>query len=1185
VLPPAPDEAGPPPAELDWVIPSLELCDPDGEEEAVSGDEHPIANKIASELARGAAEERLKNRTPPGDRTRAAMSTCKPAGRATRGSAAWPAREFADFSPVQRSCRPCPAPDRGAAGPRSRRRPPRHAASDQANPKPPPLQPCAPGTSFRSSATTPPAGTHKATEPMFTWAMRKVFGTSHDRAVRRCRPKVEAINKLEKDMQKLSDAQLRAKTAEFKEKLEKGATVDDILVPAFAVCREASKRALKMRHYDVQLIGGMILHQGSIAEMRTGEGKTLVATLPAYLNALEGKGVHIVTVNDYLARRDSEWMGKLYNFLGMEVGVVVPQQSDTEKQQAYQADITYGQNNEFGFDYLRDNMKFSALEYQQRPLHYAIVDEVDSILIDEARTPLIISGQGERSSEKYRSINDIIPKLKNEEHYAVDEKGHSVTLTDEGTEVAEKLLTKAGILKGGNLYATDNLETLHILNQCLRAHTLYKRDVNYMVATREPRRGAEVLIIDEFTGRVLAGRRWSDGLHQAVEAKENVRIQEESRTMATITFQNLFRIYKKLSGMTGTADTEASEFHATYKLDVVCIPTNKSTIREDFEDVVYKTEKEKFTAVINEILEKHEKGQPILVGTTSVEKSGAIARFLAKKGIKHEVLNAKHHENEAYIIAQAGRKGSITVSTNMAGRGTDILLGGSPEMLAKLKFKEQNRIPEAETEAFEELTEELRDRCKKEGDEVREVGGLYILGTERHESRRIDNQLRGRAGRQGDPGTSRFFLSLEDDLMRIFAGDRVKNLMERMGMPDDEPIEHPWVTKSVENAQKKVEERNFDIRKNLLEYDDVMNSQRKTVYELRQQLLAGRYYPELFDDEGKPLGEKRLIKPLERLKESVLPDLGSLLGMFAEDPILPRDKDGNPRTIGKDDFKGIGKLVETENLQREVYTRWGVRVDFKELPEKPIEAYEELAKLIPQALTEQRERALDLIDRIIGAMVEESCPPRKPPEDWDWGGIFQGFKEHFGSELPDEVSHRSDAEDLAHHLYERAEKIFVEREKEVGTELVLRVFRHYYLEEADKAWVDHLNDMEHLRDGIGLRGYGQKDPRQEYKKEGYNMFVNMMARVSSNVLTKLFAMQVRKQEEEEEIEAADLAKHVAALQKAVAKHDEELPPGASANPPEQPAVVADQECPCGSGKPFDKCHGAADADAEEEATA
>ena len=1001
---------------------------------------------------------------------------------------------------------------------------------------------------------------------MFTWAMKKVFGTSHERAIRRLRPKVEAINSLEKDLKKLSDDQLRAKTAEFKEKLDAGATIDDLLIPAFAVCREASVRALKMRHYDVQLIGGMVLHSGCIAEMRTGEGKTLVATLPCYLNALSGKGVHVVTVNDYLARRDAEWMGKIYGFLGMSTGTVVNQQSDTEKRRAYRSDITYGQNNEFGFDYLRDNMKFSALDYQQRPLNYAIVDEVDSILIDEARTPLIISGQGERSSDKYRTINDIIPRLRNEEHYVVDEKAHSVTLTDDGTELAQKLL------KIGNLYDQENLETLHILNQCLRSHTLYKRDVNYMV------KDGKVLIIDEFTGRVLAGRRWSDGLHQAVEAKENVPVQEENRTMATITFQNLFRLYKKLAGMTGTADTEASEFHATYKLDCVIIPTNKPIIRVDDEDLVYKTEKEKFTAVIAEITENHEKGVPILVGTTSVEKSGAISRILTKKGVKHNVLNAKHHENEAYVVAQAGRKGAITVSTNMAGRGTDIVLGGNPEMIAKIRFKEENRVPEAEPEEFDKLVEQIRKESTKEGDEVRALGGLFILGTERHESRRIDNQLRGRSGRQGDPGKSKFYLSLEDDLMRIFAGDRVKNLMERMGMPDDEPIEHPWVTKSVENAQKKVEERNFDIRKNLLEYDDVMSAQRKTIYDMRQALLVGRYEPELFDEDGKATGEKRKIKTLDRIKESVVPDVGYMLGMFAADPVMPRDKEGKPRDIVRKDFKKVEKFVETDQLQKEIYQRWGVKVDFDGREHKVLAIYDELVTLVPQALTEQRERMLDLIDRLIGAMVEDSCPARKPPEDWDWGGIFQGFREHFGVELPDEITTFADQELLARELYDRAEAAYQKREEETGIELMLRIFRHFYLEELDKAWVDHLTDMDHLRDGIGLRGYGQKDPKQEYKKEGYNMFVNMVARVSSNVVTKVLAARVRRQEEEEAIEAADLARHAQQLAKSVAQHEEELPPGASAEPPPppEPLVMSDAACPCGSGKPFDKCHGAED---------
>ena len=1006
---------------------------------------------------------------------------------------------------------------------------------------------------------------------MITWAMKKIFGTSHDRAVRRMKPKVDAINKLEDGLKKLTDDQLKAKTAEFKEKLDNGAKLNDLLVPAFAVCREAGRRVLKMRHYDVQLIGGMVLHEGCIAEMRTGEGKTLVATLPCYLNALEGKGVHVVTVNDYLATRDAEWMGKIYGFLGMETGTVVNQQNEDDKRRAYRCDITYGQNNEFGFDYLRDNMKFSALEYNQRPLNYAIVDEVDSILIDEARTPLIISGQGENPSDKYKLINELIPRLRNEEHYTVDEKAHSVTLTDEGTEVAERLLSSMGAIRGTNLYDPVNLGTLHILNQCLRAHTLYKRDVNYMV------REGKIMIIDEFTGRVLAGRRWSDGLHQAVEAKENVRIQEESRTMATITFQNLFRLYKKLSGMTGTADTEAPEFHNTYKLECVIIPTNKPILRVDYEDLVYKTEKEKFTAVINEILEKHELGQPILVGTTSVEKSGAIARILAKKGVKHNVLNAKHHENEATIVAQAGRKGAITVSTNMAGRGTDIILGGNAEMMAKLKFKEQNRIPEAEPEEFEKLVDEIRVECTTEGNEVRELGGLYILGTERHESRRIDNQLRGRSGRQGDPGTSKFYLSLEDDLMRIFAGDRVKNLMERMGMPDDEPIEHPWVTKSVENAQKKVEERNFDIRKNLLEYDDVMSAQRKTIYEMRQAMLVGRYEPEVIDDEGKPTGEKRKIKALDKVKDPVLPDVGYLLGMFASDPVMPRDKEGNPRTIVRKDFEGIDSLVELENLQKEIYTRWGVKLDFDDREDEVLEIYDELMDIVPRALTEQRERLLDLLDRIIGAMVEESCPPKKPPEDWDWGGIFQGFKEHFGTDLPDEVSHISDAELLAQDLYTRAEKIYEAREEEIGIELILRIFRHVYLEELDKAWVDHLTEMDHLRDSIGLRGYGQKDPKQEYKKEGYTLFVNMVARVSSNVVTKVFGINVKREEDEAQIEQNDLARHAAQLRAAVAQHEDEPLPEPASEP--EPIVQSDQECPCGSGKPFSQCHGGAEDEA------
>ncbi len=1022
----------------------------------------------------------------------------------------------------------------------------------------------------------------KGTIPMFD-IIKKMFGTPHERAVRKMKPTVKKINAMEAEIEALSDDELKAKTPEFKEMLDQGASLDDILVPAFAVVREASKRTLGMRHFDVQMLGGIVLHQGKIAEMRTGEGKTLVATLPCYLNGLTGKGVHVVTVNDYLARRDAEWMGEIYRFMGLTVGCVVNHQNETEKRAAYRSDIAYGQNNEFGFDYLRDNMKFSALEYNQRPLNYAIIDEVDSILIDEARTPLIISGQPERSSHKYRLVNDMIPKLRNEEHYVVDEKGHSATLTDDGIEMSEKLLKEVGALESDNLYDPVNLETLHIVNQCLKANTLYKRDVNYMV------RDGECLIIDEFTGRVLKGRRWSDGLHQAVEAKENVPIKEENRTMATITFQNLFRIYKKLSGMTGTADTEASEFHSTYELVTRVIPTNKPIHRDDQEDVVYKTEREKFTAVVADILEHNKRGVPILVGTTSVEKSGAIARILTKRKIEHSVLNAKHHENEAYVVAQAGRQGAITVSTNMAGRGTDIVLGGNPEMIAKLRFREMGKDPAEDEQEFEDLIEKLEPECEQQRKEILEEGGLYIIGTERHESRRIDNQLRGRAGRQGDPGKSKFYLSLEDDLMRIFAGDRVKNLMERMGMPDDEPIEHPWVTKSVENAQGKVEERNFDIRKNLLEYDDVMNSQRKTIYKLRQELLAGRYVPEELADDGKPTGETREVKLLKFVTKEIRPKAAALIGMFCEEPLMPHDSDGEPREIQRKEFKKA-KLVEHVTLKKEIYGYvgshfpiggWGVVVECED--RSALDVYDECMEELPQALSEQRERVLDLIDQIIGAIIEDSCQITKAPDDWDWNSIFEGFEQHFGVEPPDEVADYGDREALAAELYEIAEKVYLKKEKDVGIELILRVFRHFYLEEIDKQWVEHLTDMEHLRDGIGLRGYGQKDPKQEYKKEGYSMFITLLARISSNVLTKLMKAQVRRAEDEAEIEAEDLARHLAELEIAEARHGGNAEPLSSkggAPPPEVPAVGQEQECPCGSGKPFSTCHGS-DLDEEE----
>ncbi len=1007
---------------------------------------------------------------------------------------------------------------------------------------------------------------------MFSWAVKKVFGTSHERAIRRLRPKVDAINAMEDQMKKLSDAELKAMTPKLKEKLDNGATLDDILVEAFATGREASRRVLKMRHYDVQLIGGMVLHSGCIAEMRTGEGKTLVATLPVYLNALEGKGVHVVTVNDYLANRDAEWMGRLYNWLGLSWGTVVNMQDDADKRAAYKADITYGQNNEFGFDYLRDNMKFSALEYAQRPLNFAIVDEVDSILIDEARTPLIISGQNQESSDNYRIVNDVIPKLRLDEHYTVDEKAHSVTLTDDGVEATQRLL------RIGNLYDPEHLELLHIVNQCLRAHALYKRDVHYMVT-----RDGEVLIIDEFTGRVLAGRRWSDGLHQAVEAKENVRIKEESRTMATITFQNLFRLYKKLAGMTGTADTEASEFHSTYKLDVVIIPTNKTIVRKDADDVVYKTEKEKFTAVVSEILEYHERGQPVLVGTTSVEKSGALSAILKKRKIEHSVLNAKHHGNEALVVAQAGKRGAITVSTNMAGRGTDILLGGNAEMLAKERFRAENRLPEAEPEAFEQIVAEIDRECRKEGEEIRAVGGLHIVGTERHESRRIDNQLRGRAGRQGDPGSSRFYLSLEDDLMRIFAGDKVKNLMERLGMPDGEPIEHPWVTSSVQNAQKKVEERNFDTRKNLLEYDDVMNAQRKRVYTVRQQLLAGRYEREARDEDGRSTGKLKKFKVSEEVAEAVTPTALELLGMFCEPIVVAETEGGKKKKLERSSFDPVLRISNAEALQDLVYRTFGVKLDIDERDEDVKGLYADMAKLVPLAMTEQRERLFDLLDEVVVALVEEACPAKKPPEDWDWAKVHEGIDDLFGLH-PEGIEEHHDQEQLAEALYALAEAEYLKREASLGIELALRVFRHLYLEEIDKAWVDHLTNMDHLRDGIGLRGYGQRDPKQEYKKEGYNLFVNMLARVSSTVVRKLMSVQIHRAEDEEQAERAHEERQLRQLEQAVAVHGEEMSAALAGGPVpdrdiplrEEPRLAKDEECPCGSGKAFRECHGAAD---------
>ncbi|MBW1874633.1 MAG: preprotein translocase subunit SecA [Deltaproteobacteria bacterium] len=866
---------------------------------------------------------------------------------------------------------------------------------------------------------------------------------------------VAAISALEDEIKQLSDAQLRGKTAEFRQQIDNGASIDDLLVPAYAVAREAAKRVLGMRHYDVQLVGGIVLHQGKIAEMKTGEGKTLVATLPCYLNGLAGKGVHVVTVNDYLASRDAEWMGKLYGFLGLSTGVVVPGQSNQVKKRAYSCDITYGQNNEFGFDYMRDNMKFSIYDYVQRDLNYAIVDEVDSILIDEARTPLIISGPGETASEKYEMINEVIPRLRKDEHYDLDEKNRSVTLTENGMEGAQELLAGRGLLGGdGNLYDPANLEALHILQQCLRAHALYHRDQHYMVTE-----DGKVMIIDEFTGRVLPGRRWSDGLHQAVEAKERVLIQSENVTLATISFQNLFRLYKKLSGMTGTADTEATEFHNIYELDVIVIPTNEPIIRVDAEDLIYKTEREKFRALCLEIEASHKRGQPVLVGTTSVEKSDAVAHFLDRQGVPHNVLNAKQHEREAYVVAQAGTPGAVTVATNMAGRGTDIVLGGNPEMLAKIEVLENApedvlSDPERREAAIAKATELRITKCKEDAQSVKDAGGLQIIGTERHESRRIDNQLRGRSGRQGDAGSSRFFLSLEDDLMRIFAGDRVQAMMDRLGMEEDIPIEHRWVTSAVENAQKKVEERNFDVRKHLLEYDDVMNQQRKSMYALRKQVLRGEYRTVPTDDERKagaepmPLVDELDVALLSRVTKVIenmvkfhsypLPDAG-----LTQDDVPAHRK----KSIESD----LSTLtdVRVELLEKDIYVWFGCAVPLQDFRNDPQGAFKHLEQEVGMSLSEQKERLLDLVDEIVTTMTDHACPRGKHYEDWDLEGLERGYKEQFALSATG-IHEISDRVELLRKLYTDAAAVMERKEHEFGTENFLRLFRDLYLQEIDK---------------------------------------------------------------------------------------------------------------------------------------
>ena len=882
---------------------------------------------------------------------------------------------------------------------------------------------------------------------------RKIFGSRNDRELKRMRPIVDEINQLEADISQRSDDELRARIGDLKAQIsaiedrdERAYKLDEVMPEVFAIVRESSKRTLGQRHFDVQLIGGMVLHSGRIAEMKTGEGKTLVATLPAVLNALSGRGVHVVTVNDYLARRDSEWMGRIYKFLGLTVGVVVHGVPDQERKVAYQCDITYGQNNEFGFDYLRDNMKFNLEDYVQREHNFAIVDEVDSILIDEARTPLIISGASEESTDTYYVVDRVIPRLKLEEHYTVDEKLRTTATTEEGVTKVEELL---GV---ENLYDPRNILLLHHISQGLRAHVLFKRDVDYVV------KDGQVVIVDEFTGRLMPGRRWSDGLHQAIEAKENVKIESENQTLATITFQNYFRMYKKLAGMTGTADTESVEFREIYGLEVMVIPTNKEMVRVDHHDVVYKTEQEKFDAVIEDIRDCYERGQPVLVGTVSIEKSERVANQLKKTGIRHNVLNAKNHEREAEIVAQAGRYKAVTISTNMAGRGTDIVLGGNPEGLAATEAG--TRDPEDPN--FQQALARYREQCAGERVQVLEAGGLHILGTERHESRRIDNQLRGRSGRQGDAGSSRFYLSLEDDLLRIFGADRLKGLMDRIGMEDGVPIEHRWISKAIENAQKKVEAHNFDIRKHLLEYDDVMNRQREVVYHRRKELLSGA--------------------PL-------------------------------------------------------------------------------------------KEEVLEMCDELVEGIVMPHAEVDKDPPDWDWkdleDGFFKQFK--FRPNLRESVNldELNGPDDLVEIGLDRVKQLYDRRETEFTEPVMRQIEKVVMLQTLDSLWKDHLLAMDHLKEGIGLRGYGQKNPLVEYQKEGFEMFEAMMRVTREDVVEKVFSVQLRREEDVEQIQQQQQRP-----QKVVMSHgDETVDQGAATVKREADKVGRNDACPCGSGKKYKRCHG------------
>ena len=957
--------------------------------------------------------------------------------------------------------------------------------------------------------------------------LKKVFGTQNERDLKRLRPMVPAINDHESALQALSDEDLRGCTTTLRERSDRGESLDDLLVDAFAVVREAGRRVLAMRHFDVQLIGGIVLHQGKIAEMKTGEGKTLVATLAAYLNALGGAGVHVVTVNDYLARRDAEWMGRIYRFLGMTVGVIQHDLRDRERQAAYACDITYGTNNEFGFDYLRDNMKFDLSHFVQRGHDYAIVDEVDSILIDEARTPLIISGPAEQSTELYGEVDRIIPKLtpgavtqgnvKAEDRealettgdYLKDEKHKTVTLTESGMAKAEKLL--AHRLNPGGLYDPANMPLLHHVNQGLRAHALFQRDVEYMI------KDGQVVIVDEFTGRLMPGRRWSDGLHQAVEAKEKVKIERENQTLATVTFQNYFRKYDKLCGMTGTADTEAPEFNKIYKLDVMVVPTNRELRRLEEPDSIYRTEREKYDAIVDDIIEKQEAGRPVLAGTISIEKSERLSGLLKRRGVKHVVLNAKYHAQEAEIVAQAGRYGTVTIATNMAGRGTDILLGGNPEYMSRqqaLAEEVAERLPQEEARFvddsefvyffhldhfyrvpradWEQIITQFGAQTAAEHDRVVEAGGLHIIGTERHESRRIDNQLRGRSGRQGDPGSSRFYLSLEDDLMRIFGSDRISGLMERLGMEEGVPIEHGMVTKAIERAQKQVEAQNFSMRKHLLEYDDVMNKQRENVYTLRRELLDGQVH---WDDE----------------------------------------------------------------------------------------------------VVDSRQYLMTLAEDLVDQAVEASCGREVDPEDWDVDALTQSVGELAG--LPADTLgaldlHDKSPDEMHDALWAAVKTRYEEKEQTVETEILRRVERDVMLQIVDTQWKDHLYSLDHLKEGIGLRGYAQKDPLVEYKRESFELFQAMKERIDSEMVRYLWRLRPIPQGE-----GATATRPALRQSASVTLNDPGAGASAFAGAPaagrrpqpartggddaavrtvrrDSPKVGRNDPCPCGSGRKYKKCHGA-----------